>query len=152
MRANQATSGNAPDALAEEFHGEYHANNVVARTYLTYGWKYKQRIIRNVVSPEVKAIARGMELPKYVWVTEFGTIASFADVESDNRRIFGHCVVDATAKNMGDDSRLLFHAPCYIRARTHDIRNPYGPYILLEKALVSDQPYLPKRRGDMAFH
>ncbi|OWK18706.1 hypothetical protein AJ88_00835 [Mesorhizobium amorphae CCBAU 01583] len=116
---------------------------MIARTYLTYGWKYKYRLLRNRLTDATHALARGTELPRFVWVTEFGTVASFSAAQVYDRRIFAHCVVDATAKNMGEDSRLFFHAPGLAISRSHDQSNPNGPYQQAVHVITDDQAIIP---------
>lgn len=137
--------------LGNEFSAEIQSNDVIARTYLTYGWKYKHRLIRNNLTPETQAFARSTELPRYVWVTEFGTVDSLSHVDKKERRIFAHCVVDATAKNMGEDCRLFFHGPGLAIRRFHDPQNPSGDYKEENLIIPDDQAYYPKLRGTVDF-
>jgi hypothetical protein len=148
--ANAATL-KASVQMGNEFVSSLNSNEVVARTYLTYGWKYHHRIVRNSTNPKVKSIALGTQLPRYVWVTEFGTRASFASADKYQRRILAHCVVDATAKNMGADCRLLFHAPGFCFRNVHDINNPTGPYQKQIFPIDDDCEYYPKLRGNNDF-
>ncbi|TPI39602.1 hypothetical protein FJW05_25300 [Mesorhizobium sp. B2-9-1] len=138
-------------ALGDGFTHQFQQNEVIARTYLTYGWKYKHRMLRNNLTDATKSLARATELPRYVWVTEFGTRISFSHADKFQRRIFAHCVVDATAKNMGDDSRLFFHAPGFAVSRAHDLVNPDGPYKQEMAAIADDREYYPKLRGNIDF-
>jgi hypothetical protein len=139
------------EALGDSFTEAVNSNAVVARTYLTYGWKYKHRMLRNRLTDATKSLLNSTELPRYVWVTEFGTLDSFAPASQAERRIFAHCVVDATAKNMGDDSCLFFHAPGLVIRRTHSVTEPYGPYEQSTHAILNDQNYFPKIRGRLDF-
>jgi hypothetical protein len=125
-------------------------NRVIARTYLTYGWKYQYRALRNIMSNDVKRIARATDLPRFVWVTEFGTLTSLAE-DIKSRRIFAHCVIDATAKSMGADSRLIFHAPGRAVQQVHDPANPTAAYLRTQFVIRDDGPYYPKRRGISEF-
>ncbi len=134
-----------------DFVGEIGKNTVIARTYLTFGWKYKHRLLRNRLTEAVHSLARATELPRYVWVTEFGTIASFSPADRFQRRIFAHCVVDATAKNMGDDSRLFFHAPGIAISRSHNPTDPSGAYQQDTLVIQNDVDYYPKLRGNLDF-
>ncbi len=138
-------------ALGDAFNAELASNNVVARTYLTYGWKYKHRMLRNRLTDATKGLLNSTELPRYVWVTEFGTVGSFAPNDVYQRRIFAHCVVDATAKNMGEDSCLFFHAPGAVVRRVHSVADPYGPYEQSTLAISDDEAYFPKLRGTWDF-
>ncbi|MCV3734971.1 hypothetical protein OCK02_02050 [Rhizobium sp. TRM96647] len=139
------------EALGDDFTACVENNTAVARTYLTYGWKYKHRMLRNGLADATKGLLNSTELPRYVWVTEFGTLNSFSPVNRFERRIFAHCVVDATAKNMGEDSCLFFHAPGAVVRRAHDVAEPYGPYDLSTHAIIDDQAYYPKLRGKWDF-
>lgn len=151
LKQNYAAELGASEALGDSFIADLDQNAVVARTYLTYGWKYKHRLLRNRLTDAVHALARGTELPRYVWVTEFGTVDSFSPANIFDRRIFAHCVVDATAKNMGEDSRLFFHAPGLAISRMHDRSNPNGPYQEAVHVVTDDQAYFPKLRGNLDF-
>jgi hypothetical protein len=152
-RFKQANAKHMGDsiALADHFIQEIAANNVIARTYLTYGWKYQIRAVRNNHTVEFKRIARSSELPRFVWVTEFGTLSSFSDTDIFKRRIFSHCVIDATAKNMGAESRLIFHAPGVAVCQAQDAAKSFGSYKLDEYALKDDTQYFPKLRGNVEF-
>ncbi|NEJ21876.1 hypothetical protein GR247_17070 [Rhizobium leguminosarum] len=145
-----ATLG-ASVAHGDEFTTHIAADTAVARTYLTYGWKYKHRMLPNRLTDATKSLLNSTELPRFVWVTEFGTVDSFAPNNLYDRRIFAHCVVDATAKNMGEDSCLFFHAPGIVVRRTHSVADPYGPYDQSTHAIIDDQSYYPKLRGNLDF-
>ncbi len=137
--------------LANKFVKAIDSNQVFARTYLTYGWKYNYRLARNANNNSFKQFAMSTELPRYVWITEFGTKDSFAHSDKFKRRIFSHCVVDATAKNMGTDSRLLFHAPGIALRNVHSQEIPAGPYQREVILIKDDSAYFPKLRGNDNF-
>ncbi|MGN7772200.1 hypothetical protein [Phyllobacterium sp. 22552] len=139
------------EELGDEFVLCHDTGTVVARTYLTYGWKYKHRMLRNRLTNATHELLNETDLPRYVWVTEFGTIASFSPAQLYDRRIFAHCVVDATAKNMGEDSCLFFHAPGMAVRRIHSDSDPYGPYVQSTHILADDRSYYPKLRGNVDF-
>jgi hypothetical protein len=46
------------ESLGDSVATAHVANKIVARTYLTYGWKYKHRAIRNDLNASVKQIVR----------------------------------------------------------------------------------------------
>ncbi|MBL8577775.1 MAG: hypothetical protein JNK47_11145 [Mesorhizobium sp.] len=150
LKADYANDLGTSVGVGDVFVEALNDNTVIARTYLTYGWKYKHRLLRNRLKDPVHEAARATELPRYVWVTEFGTLASFSEPKFQ-RRIFAHCVVDATAKSMGDDSRLFFHAPGIVISRVHDAANPNGPYTQHTIVIEDDQAYYPKLRGNLDF-
>jgi hypothetical protein len=133
--------------LGDDFVGAFQAQAVLSRTYLTYGWKYKFRAIRNNHPNTVRALIGRMELPRFVYVTEFSTADS---LEGDlaKRRVFAHAVVDATAKNSDLESVLVFHAPglCWWRRHSSDQR-----FIREHAAIADDLAYFPKVRGDTDF-
>jgi len=136
---------------SEKFKKDYVDNEIVVRTYLTYGWKYKKRALRNNLSDPIKYIIQDLELPRYVWVTELGTHESLKSDNPYERRIFGHAVIDATAKNTNKESALLFHAPGYCMHHKHV--NSDGTFKLQEDLLLPkvDAPYFPKKRGETNF-
>jgi hypothetical protein len=146
-----AVGSKSAKSMGEKFIEAYNTNQIVARTYLTYGWKYQYRLLRNSTSSIMKEVVSQTELPRYVWVTEFGTNGSFSDGDKFRRRIFAHCVLDATAKNMGSDCRLLFHAPGLIFRNSHDANLPHGPYKPDLFIVDEDKEYFPKLRGNKDY-
>ncbi len=125
-------------------------SNLVARTYLTLGWKYKQRLMRNLVPEQLKEEVTSMQLPRYVWVTEFSLAEDVVDLDPCNRRVRGHVLIDATGSNH-EDPVLLTHVPGIIMAEVFE-PDSSGPemqtrlYVLME-----DSPYHPKMRGRRDF-
>ena len=104
--------GDASVRAATEALGALTENRVIARTYLTMGWKYKSRIQRSVASPALRSRIAAHELPRMVWVTEFGTVAQLNHSDWSKRRIFGHCVTDATST--GFSRPLIVHMPGFL--------------------------------------
>lgn len=133
------------------FRKEIRNGNVIARTYLTYGWKYKERALKNNLEINLKYIIRDLELPRYVWVTEFGTFDSLNNIDPVNRRIFSHAVIDATAKNSDKDAALLFHAPGYCAYHKHHNSNGNTKLERYVGILSGSEPYFPKKRGASDF-
>lgn len=86
---------------------------VIGRTYLTFGWKYKERLRQNMIAESVRDVVLSHEMPKMVWVTEFGLATDMNKIEPAERRIFGHCVVDATSTGPFHPP-LVFHAPGFL--------------------------------------
>ena len=115
-------------------------NEVLARTYLTYGWKHKSRILNNIVATDFKNMLLYHEFPRYIWVTEFGTLSSLNHVESIPRRIFGHVVVDATA-SIYWQAQSMFHAPGFGIRWFHDPANVFGDYKEAVSPIADDRPY-----------
>ncbi|MGB0681431.1 MAG: hypothetical protein ACPGOV_01915 [Magnetovibrionaceae bacterium] len=131
----------------DDFVKEFGAGNVIARTYLTWGWKYKSRIINNRISDTFKNAILRHELPKYVWVTEFGTLTSLNEIDSAKRTIFAHTVIDATASEHWE-CRCLFHAPGLVRRWFHDAKDPTEPFSTRTALIKDERPYSPKVRGE----
>lgn len=141
------------ESLGDEFVDEIQKNEVIARTYLTYGWKYKVRMMRNIVGEDYKSILLYQELPRFVWITEFGTRKSLNYLGNESRRIFSHAVIDATASDHWE-CRSMFHAPGFGKRWFHNDMEPFGDYKDAVTPVLDDQPYCPKVRGidDYAVH
>jgi len=105
----------APDfgpalALADGAAIAFQQKQIVSRTYLTFGWKYKQRLIEGDISKTIKSLVALHQFPRMVWVTEFGIASDVNQLEPAKRRIFAHCVHDATIATDGSPP-LVFHMP-----------------------------------------
>ena len=126
---------------------EHHAaNRIVARTYLTFGWKYHARLLRSQASPIIKNRLLNAEFPRYVWVTEFGTFEQLNQPDPSDRRIFGHIVIDATS-SVFQDHLLVLHLPGVLVTFSHHPDNRTGPYLQSVNLVGPDEDYLPKMRG-----
>lgn len=123
-------------------------NELIARTYLTYGWKHKNRAIRNRLTNEVKKVVRDLDVPRYVYVTEFAVRQRLDSLELPQRRIVAHAVVDATAKHQDLEAVILFHAPGMCIWHAH---GPKGSFVRHVIASRDDTDYFPKVRGDIDF-
>jgi hypothetical protein len=123
-------------------------NNIIARTYLTYGWKYKQRGILNKFSNPVRQIIRNLDVPRFVYVTEFSLTSDITSKDRYDRRILAHCVIDATAKHQEMDSILLMHAPGFCTWYSHNIS---GEFVQSVAAIQDSSTYFPKARGEQDF-
>lgn len=123
---------------------------VIARTYLTYGWKYKLRAFRNNLRDDFKGTLLFHELPRFVWVTEFGTFDSLNHSDFRQRRIHAHAVIDATSSKYWE-ANCLFHAPGFGLRWIHDPDDPFGKYRDLVTPILDDEPYYPKIRGQSSF-
>lgn len=133
-------------AAADEFVARINANEVVARTYLTFGWRYKERLVSNSCALQVKDAVFKQSLPRFVWVTEFGTRASFDTLDESAVRVFSHVVVDATS-NMLWEGRCVFHAPGFLLRWYHDPNAPFGDFINSLIPIANDSAYGMKIRG-----
>ena len=97
LKAAHAKQLGMSEAAADEFVARINANEVVARTYLTYGWRYKESLVGNNCSVETKNAVFKQSMPRFVWVTEFGTRDSLNTLDESAVRIFSHAVIDATS-------------------------------------------------------
>lgn len=147
FKSANITGEDSSSAVATTFLNAVAENRVIARSYLTYGWKYKARMIRNMVSSELRRLVQFQDLPKFVWITEFGTLDSLNTHEPESRRIFSHVVVDATGGNY-PDSIILFHGPGVLLEWS---RSPAQSSTVIAPEGITfmkwDQSYKPKTRG-----
>ena len=132
---------------SKEFISELRANRLIARTYLTHGWKYKRRILNNNCPHEMKNILIDKELPRFVWVTEFGILSELNHREPSARRIRSHVVIDATTSELWDSGVLVVHAPGMLTTWSHSSHDECGPYERKLFAIPNDCEYLPRIRG-----
>ncbi|MAM37989.1 MAG: hypothetical protein CL949_05700 [Erythrobacter sp.] len=149
QRKHLATSALPPGTAWDEdptFYDLLQTNSAFARTYLTYGWKYKTRMLRNCSSQQAKAELLGMQLPKYVWVTEFSRPEETAFLDPCKRLIRAHAVVDATGSRLWD-STLFVNAPGLTTAWQYDPRSTSVTPNLIVAADLGSSPYWPKIRG-----
>jgi hypothetical protein len=121
-------------------------NEIVARTYLTYGWKYRRRMLRNTCVATIKEAIIVHDLPKYVWVTEFGAKDDLDHLDPKDRRILAHVVTDATSSQFLT-SNLLFHGPGLFKRWFHNPTKPFGDFSYTMIPIPDDTSYLPKIRG-----
>jgi len=128
------------------FHDGLVSNNIVARTYLTFGWKYKNRMLNNSIHNDFKSELIFHEMPKYVWVTEFSHIDGISDLNTNKHLVLAHIVVDATASRHWETASI-FHAPGIMVKWSHDPANQFGNMLQHWWTLQNDTPYLPKFRG-----
>jgi len=110
LKAEHATGVEGSSVYGESLHKRILDGDVIAQTYLTFGSKYKMRMQASDAADAVKESAIAAQLPLMVWVTEFGNIEDLAQSDPSSRRIFGHCVVDATATGQTPEL-LLVHLP-----------------------------------------
>ncbi|MDO8838085.1 MAG: hypothetical protein Q7V31_04095 [Parvibaculum sp.] len=142
---NQPGLGTSIDAAAR-FIDSKNNSKLIARTYLTFGYRYKERIIRNSISSTFKNEVIQANLPRYVWVTEFGEFSSQNHLDKSQQRISAHVVIDATASVLWE-AELAMHAPGFWLIRSHDEARPYSEYLLNWGLIADDTEYRPKVRG-----
>lgn len=130
-----------------EFYLAVAAETLVTRTYLTFGWKYKSRAIRNGISERLKSELLLTQFPRYVWITEYSFRAEVTDLDSCKRLIRGHVVVDATGSRFWD-SALIVDLPGLSLLWRFDPSNPAAGQRLVISAELDSAPYWPKIRGE----
>ncbi|WP_143216400.1 hypothetical protein [Acetobacter sp. DmW_043] len=126
-----------------DFYKEVDNEKIVSRTYLTYGWKYKSRMLRNASSDNLKRILLRTQFPKYVWVTEFSEYATSKNLDPCLRRIQSHVVIDATGSRFWE-SRLIAHTPGLLYSWQY---NSDGTTEGCVDAYISSKSYWPKIGG-----
>lgn len=131
---------------AKKFKDTRDKNLVYARTYLTFGWRHKQRLLKNTCSDLLKAWVASLDLPKYVWVTEFGTYEGWSAEAAKDRRIAAHTVIDATSYEYSDPF-VLVHFPGVAWRWQHDHEDETKPLVESAVIIKDDKDYLPKIRG-----
>ena len=146
----QNALGEIPWDVAPDVYQDILNDNIIARTYLTYGWKYKARMLRNGASERLTSELLLTEFPRYVWVTEFSTQESAAKQNPCDRRIIGHAVVDATGSRFWD-STLVVDAPGITVTWLNDPALPTQPVRLVIRADDAFEPYMPKIRGSIDY-
>lgn len=149
-KASHGTALGSSEALGDQFVAHINAGRVLARTYLTHGWRYKARMLQNELSNDFKKILLFHELPRFVWVTEFGDFDSLNHLNLKKRRISAHSVIDATSSRYWE-GRSLFHAPGLALRWHHDPDDPFADYKNPDAAIADDASYFPKLRGNGSF-
>lgn len=119
---------------------------LVARTYLTHGWRYKARALRNRLPDVFKYELLSKQLPRYVWVTEYSLPDDLRGFDHCQRKVRAHVVVDATGYKHGD-SNLVVQVPGVAMFTTFDANNPIATRGLIFRATNEAEPFLPKVRG-----
>ncbi len=122
-------------------------SNLVARTYLTYGWKYKQRALKNSVIPKLKRELLLLQFPRFVWVTEFSLPTDVMGHDQCKHRVRAHVVVDATGSRFWE-SVILTHVPGIVVVETFDVTAPGQTTETILRVAEEDSPYFPKIRGE----
>jgi hypothetical protein len=121
-------------------------SRLVARTYLTYGWRYKGRALRNRLPEIFKLEIFRHQYPRYVWVTEFSLPDDLRGFDQCQRKVRAHVVVDATGSKFGE-SMLIVQVPGLSMFWTFDADSPTQTYNLIFRATDEAEPFLPKVRN-----
>lgn len=125
-------------------------SRLVARTYLTHGWRYKSRALRNRLPEVFKSELLSKQFPRYVWVTEFSLPDDLRGFDHCERKVRAHVVVDATGYKLGE-STVVVQVPGLSVFWTFDASNPVATHGLIFRATDEAEPFLPKVRGWFDF-
>ncbi len=105
-------------------------------------------ITGNSISEVAKNLIAQRNFPRFVWVTEYGTLESLNSSDYNNRKIIGHIVIDATSSIYWENS-LLAHFPGFLFLRDHKPAQPSQiSYFDIYPLNNDDSNYLPRRRVD----
>ena len=123
---------------------------LVARTYLTYGWKYKARAVRNNTSDQLKSEVLKRDFPRYVWVTEFSYPEETSAIDPCGRVVRAHVVIDATGSRFWE-STLIVDCPGVLV--TWDFDPQHDDDRARQSLFLVNHPnlYFPKIRGQQGF-
>jgi len=119
---------------------------LVARTYLTSGWKYKHRIVRSEIRNDIKNEVLNVQLPRYVWVTELALPGDAPGLDRTAHRVRAHVVVDATGSPYWG-SIIITHVPGVAVLRVFDPADLRSGSKTVTVVFQTDSPYMPKIRG-----
>jgi hypothetical protein len=129
-----------------DFYKQVEAGAIVMRTYLTFGWRYKQRALRNTLAEELQAEILETQFPRFVWVTEFYKQEGARARDPAVWEVMGHAVVDATTSSFSD-APLVLDAPGISIIWRYD---PAGKEPLSRRRVIAKEswgPSRPKVRG-----
>lgn len=142
-------TGSAWDVDAK-FYDDLLNDKLVTRTYLTYGWKYKARALRNGASTRLSNELIHSEFPRYVWVTEIMEPSAAASDDPCERQIRGHSVIDATGSKFWE-SVLVADLPGLSVFWHFNPDQPLSPVTVEVKADNIADSYFPKIRGSIDY-
>lgn len=131
--------------LGDRVAGGATQNQIIARTYLTHGWKYKARLHEHANSTAMRSHVAIHELPRMVWVTEFALLQDVNFLDPEARRIFGHCVTDATSTGPTQPP-LIVHMPGFLWLNTHEDPEFYAESTEALFPQLNDTTYRPRVR------
>lgn len=133
------------EEIDPEFYGAQ-PETLISRTYLTHGWKYKRRALRNRLPSAFKAELLSKQFPRYVWVTELSLPGDLAGLDACHRKVRAHVVADATGSRFWD-SVLVVQTPGLSMFWAFDPARPGAAHRLIWRAMNDAEPFLPKVRG-----
>lgn len=121
-------------------------SRLVARTYLTHGYRYKGRALRNQLPEAFKQELLMKQFPRYVWVTEFSLPDDLRGFDMCQRKVRAHVVLDATGSRFGDSTRVV-QVPGLSMFWTFNAADPINSRGLIWRWTDDAEPYYPKVRG-----
>ncbi|MBV1917311.1 MAG: hypothetical protein KUG65_04525 [Sphingomonadaceae bacterium] len=133
-----------------QFYEAADGGGLVARTYLTYGWKYKSRALRNNTCTQLKADVLRRDFPKYVWVTEFSYPHEVCAIDPCARIVRAHVVTDATGSRFWE-SYLIADIPGVVATWDFDTQNDAEAASPGLTFIATHNEYFPKIRGMQDF-
>lgn len=101
-------------------------------------------MLRNTASALLKQTLANLELPKFVWVTEFSLADDVVSLDPCHRTVRAHVVTDATGST---DSIIITHLPGILIARWFDPSQPSATTDPDFFVMEEDNHLLPKVRG-----
>lgn len=122
------------------------SDRLVARTYLTQGWKYKHRLLRNLIADDFKTEVAQTHLPRFVWVTEFSLPEESGELDPCQATVRAHVVVDATSSRHDGNSPLITHTPGLMLLETFESDRP-DEFVTKVHVVHEDHPCFPRAKG-----
>jgi hypothetical protein len=89
-------------------------DDLVLRTYLVPSNEYKNRIRNSQMNSFVRSVIVGKPMPRWIWVTEIGSVRSYNSANPANWLVSGQVIIDATSNEFTPDF-LVFH--CILNGR-----------------------------------
>ena len=120
-------------------------SRLVARTYLTHGYRYKGRALRNQLPEAFKQELLMKQFPRYVWVTEFSLPDDLRGFDMCQRKVRAHVVIDATGSRFSDPA--VVQVPGLSMFWTFSAPDPINSRGLIWRWTDEAEPYYPKVRG-----
>jgi len=144
--AQRVLGGARPWNVEPGFYDDVAQHRTMRRTYLTFGWRYKARAVRNSLSNDLKEELLETQFPRFVWVTEFYSPGGSVAAAGSQRPVMAHAVIDATGSRFSD-SPLVLDAPGISLIWRYD---PTGKEPSSQRTILADpvwSPSQPKIRG-----
>ena len=127
------------DRLLDQLKDAHDKGEVVARIYLSSAAGYRRYIVHGTMNDALKDWILRMHLPHFIWVTEISTIDAYNQASAGQRRLFGHCVIDATSTGRDLTGLLMLHLPGI--AIMQDAAAQPGAVVEIAKVIDNDQLY-----------